>query len=42
MPLVDTINSRLFMAKASFDKRNCGTLYTEEIKELAAHFMNKK
>lgn len=41
MPLVDTINSRLFMAKASFDNE-IAELYIRRDKEAAAAFYEQK
>ena len=41
MPLVDTINSRLFMAKASMDKE-IADLYTRRDKELGTAFYMEK
>ena len=41
MPLVDTINSRLFMAKASMDKE-IADLYVRRDKEAAATFYEQK
>lgn len=41
MPLVETMNSRLFMAKASMDKE-ISDLYTRRDKELAAAFYEQK
>ncbi len=41
MPLVDTINSRLFMAKASMDKE-IADLYVRRDKEAAAAFYEQK
>ncbi len=41
MPLVDTINSRLFMAKASMDKE-IAELYLRRDKEAAANFYEQK
>ena len=41
MPLVDTINSRLYMAKASLNKE-IAELYIRKDKEAAVAFMNQK
>ncbi len=41
MPLVDTINARLYMAKASLDS-SIAKLYTKLDKKAAADFYNKK
>jgi outer membrane protein assembly factor BamD len=41
MPLVDTINSRLYMAKASMDKE-IAELYIRRDKEAAANFYEQK
>lgn len=41
MPLVDTINSRMFMAKASMDKE-IADLYTRRDKELGTAFYTEK